>query len=149
MNWNVVLKFALVLALIGGGAAGYHFYRQDQEFRQLHGRVTPVNVLNWVPEVEDHQDDLPILLYFHAGAQTPEQRDIVNRFAWNNAGKAKVVSIDLERAENLLFAIRFGVLRHPGFAIVYKHSDVRGYNGTISSLEDLQRLLHKALSKQP
>lgn len=149
MNLNGFWKVALVLLLVGGGAAGYHFYRQDQEYRQLHGRVTPVSLFNWAGEVEDYKDNVPVLLFFHSADQDAEQRAVVEKFAWNQAGKVKVVAIDLERPENLLFAARFGMLRHPGFAVVYKGNVVRGYDGKPSSLEDMHRLVHEASTKQP
>ena len=149
MIWSRVLKIALVVALLGGCAAGYHFYRQDQEFRQLYGRITPVSLFNWAGEVEKYKEDVPVLLFFHASNEDAEQRALVEKFAWNQAGKVKVVSIDLDRPENLLFAARFGMLRHPGFAVVYKNGAVRGYDGRISSLEDLHRLVHEASTKQP
>lgn len=142
---RTLLKVALLVALIGACGGGYYLYRQDQEYRQLYGRVTPVSVFNWVAEVEKHKDNLPVLLYFHNADQTPEQRAIVEKFAWNQAGKVKVVSIDVDRPENLLFAVRYAVLRQPGFVIIFKDGQpVRGYDGGISKLEDLQRLLHEA-----
>ncbi len=144
-----LLKFALVIAFVGACGAGYHFYRQDQEYRQLYGRVTPVSLLNWMAEVDQYKDNVPVLLYFHACDQTPEQRAIVEKLAWNQAGKVKVVSIDVDRPENLLFAARFAVLRQPGFIALYKGVTVRGYDGSVSSLEDLQRLLHEVRTRRP
>lgn len=144
---KIVLKIALVLGLVGACGAGYYFYRQDQEFRQLYGRITPVTLVNYVAEVEQPKENLPIVLYFHSGSQTPEQRALVEKFAWNNAGKVKVVSIDTDRPENLLFAVRYAVLRQPGFVAVYKDSVVHGYDGGVSTVEDLNRLLHQVQNK--
>lgn len=129
----------LVIVAISIFAHDYH--RQDQEYRQLHGRVTPVTLFNWEGEVETQKDKIPILLYFHAKGSFDEQQEAIKTYAWNNAGKVKVVSVSLDKPENLLLALQFEVIRHPAYVVIYKTKEARGPAGVPIDRFGLQRLV--------
>lgn len=136
-------KHVLVLLLLALGAIGGWFYHQDYQYRQEHGIVTEVTYQNWENEVEASKDNIPVLIYFYNGnadlydKQNPE----VESFAWDNAGKVKVVRCDVSKAENLIIALAHGAIRMPTF-ILLDGSDVEfGAAGAIVGQEQLENLL--------
>ena len=117
----VLVTLALLLTF-----SGYMLYR-DREYRQIHGRVTEVGLLNWEQEVEKIKDSEPILVYFYKEneknpADQAQNREVAN-FAWRNAGNVKVVAVNCAHLENLPLVIAYGGLRQPCFTCLLYTSD--------------------------
>lgn len=134
----------LILGLLAG--AGY-LYHRDTEYRRIYGRVTEVSLFNWVEEVDQVKDQKPVLIYFEQPRSSPlGQRQEVEKVAWDYAGKVKVVRIDWDprsRPANLVFSIRYGVVRCPAFVILYKDKEIHGTDGVYADSYELKRLLGK------
>lgn len=138
-------KILLVVLLIASIAGFGWFYHQDRQYREVHGTVTEVTYLNWTQEVEDSVDKIPVLIYFYDGGASAVavQHDEVSDFAWDNAGKVKVVRCDVSRPENLILAIAHGAIRQPAFILLAGNKVVLGSAGAFASQEQLEYLLHQ------
>jgi hypothetical protein len=150
---NRTLTVVVLAALVAFG--GLFFYR-DHEFRKVHGTVTEVNLVTWEQEVANTKDTRPVLIYFYRESERTPANEAQNKevrdFAWNTAGKVKVVSVNVSHVENLPIAFAHGAFRQPGFAFVYGEEAVAGPSGVLVTADDLQRLLeavqsHKAQGK--
>ncbi|MGD9679618.1 MAG: hypothetical protein AB7W16_00425 [Candidatus Obscuribacterales bacterium] len=149
------VKHVLVLVVVAVAAVAGYLFKQDYDYRQLHGRVTEVGYLNWEQEVL--KSDTPVLIYFYrddrgrnpqVSAQAAEaQKREVSDFAWSNAGKVKVVACDAGKPENLVLAIAHGAFRFPAYIVVVGENVVEGNAGSALSSEDLERMLARV--KQP
>lgn len=145
------MKRSITLAALAAAVAfgGYYFY-QDNEFRKVHGTVTEVSLVTWDQEVGKAKDSRPVLVYFYrendksAAAETQNKQ--VRDFAWNTAGKVKVVSVNVSHVENLPIAFAHGAFRQPGFCFVYGQDEVAGPSGVLVTADDLQRLLEAVQS---
>lgn len=146
-HWKTISAIVILAAVLCLTLWAKEVQRQDTAMREQYGRVTPVSLFNWSAEVDQYKDQLPVVIYFHASKHMTEEAQIMKDYAWWQAKKVKVVSVDLDRPENLLFAARFGVVRHPGFIVVYKDKVVHGYDGAIADEAELKRLVNQALEK--
>lgn len=140
---------AAVLAVLVG--LGGLFLYKDYEYRKTYGVVTEVGLFNYDQEVEQALDGgSTVLLYFYkqdnGAAVDQQQLDVVKSFAWRNAGKVKVVEINVSQLENLPLAIAYGAVRQPAFVFLSGKKQVRGAVGKFSSIDELNRL--NALLKQ-
>jgi len=147
MNARTLTSLAVALALVVGG---FLFYR-DYEYRQIHGTVTQVSLVTWEQEVIRTQDKTPVLVYFYKDneknpADAAQAKEVAD-FAWRNAGKVKVVSVNVAHIENLPLAIAHGALRQPGFVVISGDDIFAGPSGVFASKEDLARLIHGAHSQ--
>lgn len=145
------VKYVLLLVVVAVAAVAGYLFKQDYDYRQLHGRVTEVGYLNWDQEV--FRSDKPVLIFFYrdpqasAQAAAEAQKREVGEFAWNNAGRVKVVACDAGKPENLLIAIAHGAFRFPAYIVVVGENVVEGNAGSALSSEDLERMLARV--KQP
>ncbi len=139
------LKNGLILALVLAFGVGGFFLYKDHEFRKINGTVTQVSYFNWEQEVEQVKNSKPVLIYFYVEDEKhprdQKQLDAVAKFAWDNAGKVKVVSANVAKPDNLVLALAHGIVRMPAFVIIHEDKIVRGSIGAFSSADDLQRLL--------
>jgi len=143
MNRNFVI--VLLIGILAG--VGVYFYN-DYQYRQVHGQVIDVTLANWGDEVEDNKDKQPVLIYFRKGVEDPEQRKAVEKIAWRYAGKVKVVSLNSDRFENVVFALQFGIVRYPAFVVLYHGNEVHGISGSSSDVHELERLIERAQQKK-
>lgn len=137
---KVIAAVLAVLVVLGGV-----FLYKDHEYRRTYGVVTEVGLFNYDQEVEQSlEGGSTVLLYFYKqenGAEVDQQQlDVVKSFAWRNAGKVKVVEINVARLENLPLAIAHGAIRQPAFVFVSGKKQVNGAHGKFTSLEELNRL---------
>ncbi len=138
---------ALALVAFALGCVAAFYFHQDSEYRRVHGHVVEVGLDNWKQEVDDNQSSVPVLLYFSRNGVHVDQRADLDKFAWANAGKVKVVAVDCDHIENLIFALKYGVTRFPGYVILYRDQVTSGPDGTAASDAELTRLIEKALGK--
>lgn len=149
----MTLKNALLLVLaLALGLGGFFLYK-DREFRKINGTVTQVSYFNWDQEVEQVKDAKPVLIYFYAEDEKrpldQKQLDAVNDFAWDNAGKVKVVSANVAKPDNLVLALAHGIVRVPGFVLIKGDRVVHGSIGSFSSKYDLERLMENLSTAAP
>lgn len=144
------VKHVLLLVVVAVVAVAGYVFKQDYDYRQLHGRVTEVGYLNWEQEV--FKSDKPVLIYFYRDdrgqksqstgpAAGEAQMREVSDFAWDNAGKVKVVACDTGKPENLVIAIAHGAFRFPAYIVVVGENVIEGNAGSALSSEDLERML--------
>ncbi|MBX9668053.1 MAG: hypothetical protein K2X93_10560 [Candidatus Obscuribacterales bacterium] len=143
MNARSIIVGLVVLVLVGGGI----FFYRDYQYREIHGRVTQVGLITWDQEVESTRDAKPVLVYFYRenekNAPNPAQDKEVSKFAWNNAGKVKVVAVNIAHLENVPLAIAHGTLRVPGFVILRGDKVYVGPAGVFTKSDDLQSFLER------
>ena len=148
MKRSLTLIVLAAAAVIGGG-----FLYHDNQFRKIHGTVTEVSLVTWEQEVGKAKDVRPVLVYFYRendkSADAEAQNKQVRDFAWDTAGKVKVVAVNVSHVENLPLAFAHGAFRQPGFCFVYGQDEVAGPSGVLVTADDLKRLLeavhsHKA-----
>lgn len=134
------------LVLLGILALSVWAYR-DLDYRQTFGRVTTVSLSNWDQEVVATKEQIPVLIYFRNDSESDQQRMEVESFAWRNAGQVKVVKLDCEPKKhpaNLVFMVRFAVVRCPAFVVMYKDKEIHGADGTDADGHELNRLVRQA-----
>lgn len=140
MNKRTIVAALLVLAVALGGLFSY----RDYQYRELHGRITEVSLFTWDQEVDAAKDNMPVLVYFYKSSQNNDQeRAAVAKFAWNNAGKVKVVAVDVSHVENFPVAVAHGAARVPAFSLISKEREVTGSAGVFSNEHDLDRLVEQ------
>lgn len=148
----MTLRSALVIATLALVSIGGYFMYRDYEYRQIHGHVTEVGLLNFEQEVANIKDAEPVLVYFYKeNEKNPadeKQNKEVADFAWRYAGRVKVVAINCAHLENLPLVIAFGGLRQPSFAFLSGDRVIDGGSGRFTTKEDLSRLL-ELLSRKP
>ena len=140
MKTKHVLVILLILVV---GSAGGYYWHQDYQFRQEHGIVTDITYRNWESEVDQAKDNLPVLVYFYdsTGDNHASQNPVVEDFAWDNAGKVKVVRMDVSKPENLILAIALGAFREPAFTLISGEDVVLGPAGVVVNKNQLENLL--------
>jgi thioredoxin-like negative regulator of GroEL len=137
-----LVAIAVAVAVV----VGLVFYQRDLEYRRVHGRVVEVTVSNFEEEVSQIREQKPVLICFLPENADQKQRQEVDRVAWDLAGKVKVVLIVCDpqtRPVNLLFQVRFVVVRVPAFVVVYKDKVIHGADGSFADNYELKRLVDK------
>jgi len=137
-------KIIIVIALLAIGAVGGFFFHKDYSYRQQHGQVVSVNLLNYEQEVEDVQDTKTVLIYFYKQERNAHADDaqlaVVEKFAWKNAYDVKVVRVNIAHIENLPLVLAHGAVRTPSFVFLSHGNRVSGQNGVAADYNELQRL---------
>jgi thioredoxin-like negative regulator of GroEL len=137
--------WGLIIALVC--CAGLYLLYQEYEYRSIYGRVTAVSLFNWDQEVKQVRDREPVLIYFRSPGDNDKQRLEVERVAWAGAHRLKVVEVECDpkaRPENLVFMVRFAVVRCPAFIVLYKDKEIRGNEGAFADRHELERLVAEA-----
>lgn len=132
-------------------AVGSFFAYQDYQFRKTYGAVTEVGLFNYDQEVEK-VGDKPVLIYFYRqeeGVASDAEMDVTKSFAWWNAGKVKVVAINVAHLENLPLAIAHAALRQPAFVFMHNGQELISAQGKFVSGDELNRLYEQLKNAKP
>lgn len=145
-------KTLIVVVLLAIAAVGGFLFHKDYSYRQEHGRVVAVNLLqNYEQEVEAVQGTKAVLIYFYKqerNAPADEaQLDVVEQFAWDNAYDVKVVKVNVAHLENFPLMLAHGAVRTPSFVFLYHDKRVSGQSGAAADNKELKRLYGLVLNQ--
>lgn len=114
---------------------------------ERNARITAVDASNYDEEVQQVQDQKPVLIYYYRQNENlrvsdvdRHQLNVVKEFAWFRNSDVKIVAVNVEKQDNLALATGAGVDHTPAFVFVYRDNSIAGKHGFPADYVELTRL---------